>query len=115
MNTKAFHYLATTTVLSVGILISSVEGQQRGRGRNGGGTNAGTLTQLEESALTTMTDDEKLAHDVYVTLSRKYKTQIFTNIAAAEARHMNALSQIALLGEKSLHSSAQAVPVNQRF
>lgn len=42
-----------------------------------------------------MIEEEKLAHDVYTFLYKKWDTQIFNNIANAETTHMNAVKSLA--------------------
>lgn len=54
------------------------------------------LSQIERDALTGMIEEEKLAHDVYVTLAESTALPLYTNIAGAESRHVNALRQVAL-------------------
>jgi hypothetical protein len=106
--------ILTIGVTLVASLIGDVaEAQQRGRGkgrrsgrqtgrvasgsaRNAGSVTGGDLSQLEVKGLTAMMDEEKLAHDVYVTLNRASSRPIFSTIAAAESRHMNALRQLTL-------------------
>lgn len=48
-------------------------------------------TPSEADMLTYMKEEEKLAKDVYTTLNAKWNVQIFTNIANAEATHINAV------------------------
>lgn len=53
---------------------------------------SGTLTADEKSALAAMAGEEKLAHDVYVTLAAKYPNLYqFSRIANAESMHLNAI------------------------
>jgi len=52
------------------------------------------LTTAETSALLYMREEEKLARDVYTTLGAKWKLQIFSNIKAAEQKHMDALLKV---------------------
>jgi len=52
---------------------------------------AGQLTQEEADGLLYMVEEEKLAHDVYITLYEKWGTQIFNNIAQSESTHVNAV------------------------
>ncbi len=54
-------------------------------------TPAGQLTQEEIDGLLYMVEEEKLAHDVYVTLYEKWGLQIFNNIADSETTHVNAV------------------------
>jgi hypothetical protein len=46
------------------------------------------LSQQEVKDLLHMREEEKLARDVYLTLSKKYPLPIFRNIARSESRHM---------------------------
>ncbi len=50
-----------------------------------------TLSDEELYSLTLMREEEKLARDVYQVMSAKYNAKIFTNIAAAEQTHMDAV------------------------
>ncbi len=54
-------------------------------------TSAGQLTQEEKDGLLYMVEEEKLAHDVYITLYGKWGLQIFNNIAGSETTHVNAV------------------------
>ncbi len=47
-------------------------------------------TQLLQS----MAAEEKLAHDVYVTLGNSYSVRVFDNIAASETTHLNRLREL---------------------
>ena len=49
------------------------------------------LTNPEIAALLYMREEEKLAHDVYVTLATTWTLPTFRNIAQAEQRHMDAV------------------------
>ncbi|WP_457751986.1 DUF2202 domain-containing protein [Thermococcus sp.] len=51
----------------------------------------GQLTQEEIDGLLYMVEEEKLAHDVYVTLYEKWNLQIFNNIAQSETTHVEAV------------------------
>ncbi len=52
---------------------------------------AASLTPDEEAALTFQREEEKLAHDVYLTMYEKWGTSIFSNILASEQRHMDTM------------------------
>jgi hypothetical protein len=52
---------------------------------------AGTLTAAEADGLIYMREEEKLAHDVYVTLGAQWSLPIFANIAASEQTHTDAV------------------------
>lgn len=47
------------------------------------------LDDAEVAAILFLKEEEKLARDVYVTLSLDYATPVFTNIARSEMRHMS--------------------------
>ena len=55
---------------------------------------SGQLTQEEIAGLLYMVEEEKLAHDVYVTLYQKWGLQIFNNIAQSETTHVNAVRSL---------------------
>ena len=44
--------------------------------------------------LQSMAAEEKLAHDVYVTLGNTYSVRVFDNIAASETTHLNRLREL---------------------
>jgi hypothetical protein len=50
------------------------------------------LSSDEEAALVHMREEEKLARDVYTTLADSWTLPVFTNIAAAEQRHMELMA-----------------------
>ncbi len=49
------------------------------------------LTDVEEASILLMREEEKLARDVYLTLAPLWDCPVFTKIAAAEQRHMDAV------------------------
>ncbi len=53
-----------------------------------------TLTQAEIDSLRWMREEEKLAHDVYVTFADAWGLQIFTNIARSEQSHTDAVKTL---------------------
>ena len=53
-----------------------------------------TLSQDVINDLVFMREEEKLARDVYLTLSEKYNVPVFKNIAKSEQIHMNAISRL---------------------
>ncbi|NTU84465.1 MAG: DUF2202 domain-containing protein [Chloroflexales bacterium] len=55
---------------------------------------AQTLSAAEAAALTFMREEEKLARDVYLTLATTWSLPVFTNIAASEQMHMDALKTL---------------------
>jgi hypothetical protein len=54
------------------------------------------LTADEIQDLRYMREEEKLARDVYLTLYDKYQLAIFSNIAGAEQKHMDAVLKLLL-------------------
>ncbi len=81
-------------------------GNSNGMRKNGYGLNIdalekGTLTDTQKTTLASMAEEEKLAHDVYVTLAEKYPdvTQ-FTRVSRSETRHLEAVR--ALLAKYSI-------------
>ena len=54
-------------------------------------SNASALTASEASAILFMKQEEKLARDVYKNLYAQWGKSIFSNIAASEQNHMNAV------------------------
>ncbi len=55
---------------------------------------ATSLTEDEADALAFMREEEKLAHDVYVTLYDKWGLPVFKNISAAEQTHSDAVKRL---------------------
>jgi hypothetical protein len=56
----------------------------------------GSLTPLDEAEIATlqwMREEEKLARDMYITLNTYFPAKIFTNIAASEQKHFDALGE----------------------
>jgi hypothetical protein len=53
-----------------------------------------TLDGKLRDSILLMREEEKLARDVYQTLSEKYRIPIFSNIASAETRHMGAMKSV---------------------
>lgn len=49
------------------------------------------LSQEEKDGLIMMREEEKLAHDVYITLYEKWQNNIFRNIASSESTHTDAV------------------------
>lgn len=63
----------------------------KGKGKGGGGGSTPVLTQAEIDDLKFMREEEKLAHDVYVTLFAEWGTTVFDNISESEQRHTDAV------------------------
>jgi len=99
--------LINVTVLSLCLLMAATSADaKRMRGNNGnnrGQANLSTvidnlpvqeLSTEEETGLTTMREEEKLARDVYQTMFKQWGLPIFSNIAQSEQRHMNAIKSL---------------------
>ncbi|MDJ1171687.1 DUF2202 domain-containing protein [Roseofilum sp. BLCC_M154] len=52
------------------------------------------LSDSETEGLLYMREEEKLAHDIYVALYRRWQMRIFDNIAQSETRHMSAVLSV---------------------
>jgi hypothetical protein len=55
---------------------------------------AGKLDKDEENDLLYITEEEKLAHDVYLFFQRKYSERVFPNIRRSEQQHMEAMANL---------------------
>jgi hypothetical protein len=51
----------------------------------------GDISEQERNSLIRMREEEKLAHDIYIALYQKWEKQIFSNIAASETTHTEAV------------------------
>lgn len=67
-------------------------------------TNTNTLTDADIESLLYMREEEKLAHDVYVTLYDQWGANVFSNIANSEQGHMTAV--LNLLNQYGLNDPA---------
>ncbi len=52
------------------------------------------LTAADQAAILKMREEEKLARDVYTELGSQWDVQVFTNIAASEQTHMDAVKAL---------------------
>lgn len=52
---------------------------------------AGTLTSQQKATLASITEQEKLSRDLYAAFAARYHIPVFTRIAAAETRHLDAV------------------------
>ncbi|MCH9737944.1 MAG: DUF2202 domain-containing protein [Actinomycetia bacterium] len=57
-------------------------------------TSAQAAAKPDAAALQYMVAEEKLAHDVYVTLGDEYGLRVFTNIARSETQHQSAVARL---------------------
>lgn len=57
-------------------------------------TSAQAAAKPDAAALQYMVAEEKLAHDVYVTLGDEYGLRVFTNIARSETQHQSAVAKL---------------------
>ncbi len=52
---------------------------------------AGTLTGQQQATLASIAEQEKLSRDLYAAFAARYHIPVFTQIAAAETRHLDAI------------------------
>jgi hypothetical protein len=71
-------------------------GSGPGAGMDAGLTNvaSGTLTAEQKTTLSAMAEEEKLAHDLYIAFADQYGTTVFSRIAHAETRHLDAVRSL---------------------
>ena len=55
------------------------------------GLESGTLTSEQETTLALMAEEEKLAHDLYVTFGDLYGDTVFDRVSGAETKHLTAV------------------------
>ncbi|MDP2288197.1 MAG: DUF2202 domain-containing protein [Actinomycetota bacterium] len=90
------------------------QGQGQRAGMNGSLANLeqGTLTAAQKVSLAAMAEEEKLAHDVYVTLAAQYPDIYqFSRIAPAETQHQSQIQ--ALLSRYGLSDPTANLAVGQ--
>jgi len=84
----------TVVVLILSLGVSAVAaGNAHGKGNQGSVTQS-SLTQAEIDDLVFMREEEKLARDVYLYLYDEWELPIFSNIAASEQNHMDAIKKM---------------------
>ena len=106
---RSLNLPAVTAAVIIALAITSPSFAQRGasgktgggNGFCGGGNNThfnqiekGTLSAADIKGLILMREEEKLARDVYLTLSEAWQLPIFDNIANAEQRHIDAVQMV---------------------
>ncbi|MBP6921095.1 DUF2202 domain-containing protein [Candidatus Gracilibacteria bacterium] len=64
------------------------------------------ISEQERNSLIWMREEEKLAHDIYTALYQKWGMQIFSNIAASETTHTEAV--LGLLNKYSIPDPAKS-------
>ena len=55
---------------------------------------AGTLTSQQKATLASIAEREKLSRDLYAAYAARYHIPVFTRIAAAETRHLDAIRTV---------------------
>ena len=79
----------------VGESVQNLSVQEDVNGKRDQSGTSQMLTDEEAEALLFMREEEKLARDVYLVLAEKWsELAIFTNIAASEQKHMDAVLQL---------------------
>jgi len=82
-------------ILGLTIPGALARGNGNGRGQQAGkNTTQPALSAAEAGTLTFMREEEKLARDVYLYLHEMWGTKVFSNIAASEQNHMDALKKM---------------------
>ena len=92
--------LATTLLVASRAVtpLTALAGNGKGNGGRPATAGASTtalvpLTQDEIDTLLWMREEEKLARDVYIKMTEYYPVDIFSNIAAAEQKHFDAIGR----------------------
>ena len=93
--------LLATTLLVASLAatpLTALAGNGKGNGGRPATAGASTtalvpLNQDEIDTLLWMREEEKLARDVYIKMTEKYTAEIFSNIAAAEQKHFDAIGR----------------------
>jgi len=91
MKTKTLMITLTILAILAGITVTNFAAQQRARRPLPPSVQ---LTDEEAADILYMREEEKLARDVYLTLSEDWPVPIFTNIGESEQRHMNAIKTL---------------------
>lgn len=99
--------ISLVTLLSLPFMSSSLAGKRDKENRKTAGRDGGQgtcemvaalpfedLSEDELAFITFMREEEKLARDVYLTLSEDWDLAVFANIAASEQRHMDAVGDL---------------------
>lgn len=89
MAKKVIGFIAVFILL---VMVVPLSAKGPAAGKNG--QTQSTLTDLEIGPITHIREEEKLARDVYLTLSEKYEAPIFDNISESEQRHMDAVKRL---------------------
>ncbi|TFD54061.1 DUF2202 domain-containing protein [Cryobacterium frigoriphilum] len=69
-------------------------GTEKGTGTCLTDLESGTLTAEQTDALAAMAAEEKLAHDLYIAFADQYDAKVFTRVASAETKHLDAVSML---------------------
>jgi len=92
MKTKTLTITLTILAILAGITVTNFAGQQQ-RARRPLPASV-QLTDAETANILYMREEEKLARDVYLTLSEVWDAPIFANISESEQRHMDAIERL---------------------
>ena len=99
MRDKTILMIAVTLAMAGSLLQAQGYGNGPGAGTGGGvGTTcvlmpSQDVDENETEALVWVREEEKLAHDVYLTLYEKWNSNVFINIANSESQHTEAIKQ----------------------
>jgi hypothetical protein len=79
----------------LGVLLVALGTLEANAQRLGGQTvQPASLTLAERGWILQLREEEKLARDVYLTLAKRWKVPIFSNIAKSESNHMAAVKNL---------------------
>ena len=89
--------LLALILVPAGVMAAGYQGNGANYGSSGesaASVQVTPLTDEEVQWLTYMREEEKLARDVYLTLNDEWNMRIFSNIAASEQQHMDAVKTL---------------------
>ncbi len=86
--------LLAVILVPAGVMAAGSQGNGGNYGNDGVSASSSTVTALTDDEiqwLTYMREEEKLARDVYLSLYDEWNMRIFSNIAASEQKHTDAV------------------------
>lgn len=104
LQTTGKHLFNWKSILGVGLVLFLFGGLAMLVQPAAAQTTSGSLTTADIDSLLYMREEEKLAHDVYVTLYDLWDASLFTNIASSEQNHTEMV--LALLNQYGLADPA---------
>ena len=89
--------LLAVILVPAGVMAAGFQGNGGNYGNDGVSASSSTVTALTDDEiqwLTYMREEEKLARDVYLSLYDEWNMRIFSNIAASEQKHTDAVKTL---------------------